>query len=262
MKIFGKQIEKTITHRFQGGWIKRGFVQHPVDTRTTSQINDNLEIYAKQIPEIQKFSTEIKNLLPEQKTLISDIIERAVAKPMLGIDIKYKETGLLEKTILDVIEAAKINPESLSFLQTILNNTDMLSAKYSISQITKQLKNREIKEQFKAAKELVPQIAEQTLNGNYMASLKNEQTFVNFLNTLLTPQAKPEKIKLFKDVQKVADKLDNANPIYLDDFVQSETPIEKIKDNLKTLPEVANVFKTKNKELNTTEYLIKNTNLY
>lgn len=263
MKILGNQIEKTITHRFRSGWQKFGHCQHPADTRTATEINNNLDVYAEKHPEIQKFIKELKNLSPEHKALTSDVIERAYEKPLLMTDINFKENKMLEKILSDIIEAARINPEALGFLRTVLNNTDTMGAKYAMACMSGGiLKNQSLGKQFEAAKDLVPQIAEQTLSGGYLGTFEKEKNFMDIIKTIINKNSKPENIRLFKDAQKAADPFDNAQPIYIDSFVQSEAPLERIKDNIKTLPDVAQIFNKAGKELDTTEYLTKNVNLY
>ena len=267
MAIFCNQTVKSIVSRYAGGWRKKGFVQHPTDTRTAAEIKTNLEVYAEKMPEVQKFIKELKQLSPQHMTLASDIIERSNEKLFLMTDInlkkQYKGKSPLERLLADVIEADKTNPEALSFLHTVLNNTDSLGAKVALYEMSGGiLKNKEVAKQFEASKDLIPMIGKQTLDGGYTGTFEKEKTFMDFIKVLINPHSQPEKIKLFKEVQTTADSIENIKPIYIDSFVQSDTPVSTIKNNLKTLPDVANLFKSAGKELNTTEYLTKNVNLY
>lgn len=267
MHIPSLQNAKKLTNRFNlGGWQKHGFVQHPEDTRTIEQINDNLEIYANKIPEVQKFIKEIRSLSPQNKALLSDVIERAEYKPLLMTDIdmmqKNQGTSILERLISDIIEAAKSTPESLDFLKTVLNNTDSVGAKYALTEMSGGiLKTKDVAKQFEVSKDLVPIIAKQTLDGGYLGTFEKEKNFMDFIKVLINPMSKPENIKLLKEVQKKADNIENAEPVYIDTFVRTNTPVEKIKENIKTLPDIAKLFENAGKNLDTTEYLTKNTNI-
>lgn len=262
------QTVKNLTYRFNhGGFEQMGFVQHPKDTRTAEQINNNLEIYAKQIPEVQKFIEDLKKLSPENKALVSDVVERANENLLLmtDIDLKHKINGqsILEKLLGDIIAAEKTTPESLNFLKTIINNTDSHTAKYALAEMSGGiLKNKEVAKQFEASQEAVPLIAKQTLNGGYLGTFEKQKNFMDFIKVLINPKSKPENIKLIQDVQKTVDNLENAEQVYLDTFVRADVPVEKLKENIKTLPIAADLFKKAGKNLDTTGYLTNNTNLY
>ncbi len=280
MKIFNKLInlqvknvtrtvEQNITRRWGGGFEAMGHVVHPADNRTASQISDNLEVYAQSVPAVRNFISDLRNLSFEHKALVSDVVERANSTAMLMTDIRLTaidpKTGKshLENLLGDIIYASKNNPYALSFLQQVLNNTDLSAAKYSLFSMSGGiLKNTALAKHFAAAKSAIPMIAEQTLSGGYLGTFEKEQNFINFIKVLINPSAKPQNIELLNELKKTVEPLKNLKNIFLDTFVNSDVPVEKIKDNISTLPAVNEMFVHSGKLFDVNEFLAKNVNLY
>lgn len=278
MNFFGKnllpnaqktaqEIKHTLTRRWGGGFETIGHVKHPTDTRTIEQISDNIEAYAEKIPQVKNFIKDLRTLTPQHKALVSDVLERANETVFLMNDINMWKPvngkSAVDVLLGDIIEASKTNPEALEFLQTVLNNTDTTAAKYALVEFCGGvLKNNNLSKQFGASKVIVPRIAEQTLSGGYLGTFEKEKSFMDFIKVLISPNSKPQNITLLENAQKMLEPIKNADSLYIDSFIRTDTPIEHLKDNINTLPQVAQLLKNVGKSLDSTAYLTKNVNLY
>jgi hypothetical protein len=115
---------------------------------------------------------------------------------------------------------------------------------------------------FEATKPLIQPIAEQTLSGGYLGTFEKQQNFTSFIKNLLTPKSNPEKIALIPKLCEATDKVQNATfAIDLDKFVQSNSSIKQVEENLTILPKVAQNAANNGKMINVVDFVNNNVNL-
>ncbi len=247
------------------GWNTLGAVKHPKDTRTVDELKDAIKTWALANKEVKEFLPHLNDMNPKHLGLVADTIELANRKACLPNDINLKSQTSAGKTLLGVLldmipVASKNNPNAVEFAQEVINNTDSITSKYFLWQLTgSPFLNKDYAEYFKAATPLVEIFAKSALEHPKIYSYENQMNFMNIIENVVNKDADIEKVGLLKPIyEKIKDK----GYIILDKFVTGKTPIEKIKDNLSTLDKVADLFHKNGKLLDAGEYLTKNTNLY
>lgn len=263
-KLMAIKLTNPIT-RLSNGWNIMGAFKRQADTRTAEELTESIKLWANQNPEVKAFLPHLKEMNQKHLGLVADTIELANHKAL-----RYNDVNMLGKTsagksllgvLLDIFpKASKENPNALDFAQEVINNTDAVTSKYFLWLTTGGvLHNKNVAEHFKAAKPLVEIFAKQTLNPPNPMTFDNQNNFMFLIKNVINESADVEKVKLVKDAFHA---IDEKGYMYVNDFVLSKTPIGKIQDNLKSLPQVADMFKANNKLLNAGEFLEKNTNLY
>ena len=264
MSLFNSVVKHTPTFRF-GGFQPMGASTKPVDKRTTEQLLENIEYFAESNPEVARLKDELKSMNPKHLGLVSDICELANKHELLNTNIDMKKLVANGKSLFAALieklpKASKENPEVLNFTQEVINQTDSTASKYILASIVELFEHPEASKHLAAARPLVKDIAEQTLSGGYLMDYSKEKNFVNLIATLINSNAKPEKIALIPKLTKAADKIPGKNAIYLDSFVKSNTPIKQVEENLKILPQAAEMFAKEGKTFNITGFVNHNVN--
>lgn len=268
-KTVAKSIEKPVNRVFTSGFEQMGARKLAPDTRTTEELVQTIDYYTERIPELKQFAQEIKGLKPKHMGTIADTMELSSYQEMLPInismaDMSQRGVSYRQAIIEDMIEASKTNPEAMELADAIINNTDATTMKYAFRMMTGGvLKNKELAKNMQETAKIVPDIAQETLKGGYTMDYSKQQNFMDMIRTFVNPNAKPDKIgSMFKDLVPVVDKLDPSFTIYMDKFVNSSTPIQQIRENLKVLPDVVKMLGDKVRNFDVVDFVTKNTNLY
>ena len=272
MKIF-KQVtsvlpikEPQLTRRlFNGGWETMGYVEREPDTRTAEQLLENIDYFAQKCPEVAQFRDELKAMEPKYLGLVSDICELANHNESLNTAINIRKPAFNGKSLFQFLleklpKASKENPASVLLSQEIINNTDAIAAKYALGELSPLYECKEAAQHIEATIPLVRDIAESTLHGGYMMDYSKEQSFVNGIKSLISPNVLSEKLQMLSKVIKIAEK-SNATLCQIDafPFVTNNTSINTIIENLKTFKELDKYME--GKTINLTEFLEKNVNI-
>lgn len=256
------------TLRFNQGFERMGAYTKPADTRTTEQLLENIEYFAKRNPEVAQFKNELKSMNPKHLGLVSDICELANNVEMMPQSIniqklRFKDGKTLFGYLMEQLpKTSKNNPDALEFTQEVINQTDSTASKYFLADFAKIMEAPEASKHLAATKPLVKDIAQQTLKGGYLMDFVKEKNFMNFIKLLINPKSNPEKIAMIPKLAKAADEIPGDNMLYLDDFVRSNTPVKQVEENINVLPNVAKMFAKEGKTLDIVDFVNHNTNLY
>ncbi|MBS4760144.1 MAG: hypothetical protein KHX03_05555 [Clostridium sp.] len=268
-KILQETIKKPVNRLFTDAFEQMGAITRKPDTRTKDELVQTIDYYTQRIPEMKEFAKEIKTLNPKHMGTIADTLELSTHKEMLPtyINLGAKTTNGVsyrEVIVKDMIEASKTNPEAMELVDAIINNTDSTTSKYALGMMSGGiLKNKELAKHMQETAKIVPDIAQETLNGGYTMDYSKQENFMDMIKTFVNPNAKPEKITaLFTDLAPATDKLKANFNIYMDKFVNSSTPLEKVKENIKVLPDIVKMLGEKVKDFDVVDFVTKNTNLY
>ena len=262
-----RPVNRLFTEAFQ----KMGAVSRKPDTRTKEELVQTIDYYTERMPELKRFSEEIKGLNPKHMGTIADTMELSSYRAMLPINIdmsKISSRGVSyrQAIIEDMIEASKTNPEAMELADAIINNTDLTTMKYVLSVMTGGiLKDKNLAKQMQETAKIVPDIAKETLRGHFKMDFAEQESFMDMVKIFVNRDAKPDKItSLIKDLSAAVDNLagDMNFNIYMDKYVNSNAPIEKIRENIKTLPDVVKMLGDKVKNFDIVDFVTKNTNLY
>ena len=125
------------------------------------------------------------------------------------------------------------------------------------------MKDKGLAKQMQETAKVIPDIAKETLDGGYLMDYSKQENMLNWLKVMINPQTKPDKItSLFKDVVSFTEKRPEQFGIDVNKFLTSNTPKEKIQENLKILPDVLKMLGDKIKDFDIVDFVTKNTNLY
>ena len=257
--------EPQLTRRlFKSGINEMGHVKREPDTRTTEQLLENIDYYAKRCPEVAQFEKELKAMNPRHLGLVSDICELANYHERLytGINIKtlLAEGKSLFQFLLEKLpKASKENPSAVELSKEIINNTDSIAAKYALSSLSPLYECKEAAKHIEATIPLIGEIAEATLKGGYLMDYSKEQKFVNSINSFISPDVAPEKLQLLSMIIKAADKSKAECQINAFPFLRNSTPVETITRNLETFKKLDEYMEGKTIDL--TDFLEKNINI-
>ena len=257
--------EPQLTRRlFNGGWETMGHVKREPDTRTTEQLLENIDYYAKICPEVAQFKDELKSMNPKHLGLVSDICELANHHEFLNTAINIKKPAANGKSLFQFLleklpRASKENPASVDLSQEIINNTDATAAKYALGSLSPLYDCKEAAQHIEATIPLVSDIAESTLKGGYLMDYSKEQSFVNGIKSFISPNVLLEKLRMLSKILKIADKSNATCEIDAFPFVTNNTPISTITKNLETFKELDKSME--GKTINLTEFLEKNVNI-
>lgn len=268
-KVFKQVVEKPVNRLFTGGFEAMGAISRKPDTRTKDELVQTIDYYTQRIPEMQEFAKEIKTLNPKHMGTIADTLELSTHQEMLptAINLGAKASNGVtyrKAVVKDMIEASKTNPEAMELVDAIINNTDSTTSKYALGMMSGGvLKNKELAKQMQATAQVVPNIAKETLDGGYTMDYSKQENFMDMIKTFVNPNAKPDKIKaLFTDLAPATEKLEPNFNIYMDKFVNSSAPMEKVKENIEVLPDVVKMLGDKANDMDVVDFVTKNTNLY
>ena len=257
--------EPQLTRRlFLDGWEQMGHVKREPDTRTTKQLLENIDYFAKKCPEVAKFAKELKEMNPKHLGLVSDICELANNYEFLNTAIDIRKPAKNGKSLFQFLLeklpiASKENPASLELSQEIINNTDATAAKFALGSLSPLYDCKEAAQHIEATIPLVSDIAESTLNGGYTMDYSKEQNFVKLINSLISPSVLLEKLQMLSKITKIADKSKAMCEIHPFPFVTNNTPMGIISKNLETFKKLDEHMD--GKTINLTEFLEKNVNI-
>lgn len=257
----GPQLTKRL---FNGGWEAIGHVKRKSDSRTTAQLLENIDYYAKKYPEVSLFKEELKKMNPKHLGLVSDICELASNNEMINTSIDIRKPILNDKSLFQILleklpKASKENPASIELSQEIINNTDSIGAKYTLGALTSLYDCKDAAQHIEATIPMVSEIAEVTLNGGYTMDYSKEREFVKALDSFISPNVSLEKLKLLPNIIKIAENSNAICQLNAFPFLTNKSEISKILANLE-------IFKSldknmQNKSINLTEFLEKNVNM-
>lgn len=254
-----------------GGWQQMGAVTREADTRTTEQLLANINYFADRLPEVAQFRKELKAMKPEHLGLVSDICELGTRMDMLNTNIDMRKPVQNGKSLLALLIeklpwASKENPEMLNFAQEVINQTDTTASKYFLGSFVGVFEHPEAGRHLAATKPLVKDIAQATLRGGYTMDYSKEQKFVNALNSFINPSVDPEKIKVVDETLKAVDRLPESVNLSCNvdgtAILNSKTPVEQMRENLETFSQIAEGLSEKTQEINLSDFVTKNVNLY
>jgi len=262
-KLIGK--EPQITRRlFDGSWDLMGCIKREADTRTTEQLLENIDYYALRCPEVAQFKNELKSMNPKFMGLVSDICELANHNELLNASINIKKPIPNGKSLFQILmeklpKASKENPESLELMQAVIDNTDPIAAKYAMSSLSSLLECKDVAPHIKATVPLVHDIAESTLQGGYTMDYSKEKNFVNGLFGFMHPRVILEKLQLFPQILRAAEKSKATCEIDAFPFLTNATPMKRIVENLEAFKKLEG--NMEGKTINLTDFLENNVNL-
>lgn len=241
-EAFASNVEK-LPNRFNQGFMKMGIVERTPRNNSTSEIIGSIQAYAKETPEIADFAKHLNELNPKHLGLAQDIIDLSKTKEMLPTHIDIAPKTDNGKSIVGMIlnrlpEISKKNPAALDLTETVFNNSDTINSKYFLCKLFGfNLENMgSLSKQLNATKEIIPEIAQDTLDGGYTMDYSKNKEFFEFVKALSSEDAKPENVKMIRPIMNAINKLcKNCQPICdLNEIKTGDTKV--IKKNMEALP--------------------------
>lgn len=267
----GSQLAEKAKPSFRfGGFEHMGAFTREADTRTTDQLLANIDYFAERLPEVAQFKKELKSMNPKHLGLVSDICELGSRMEMLSTNINIRKPASNGKSLFEFLveklpKASKENPQMLDFSQEVINQTDSTASKYFLGSFAQLFEHPEAGRHLQATKPLVKDIAQLTLRGGYTMDYSKEQKFVNALSSYINPSVNPEKIEVVAESMKVVEKLpDSVNltcSIDGDAILNSETSVQRMRENLETFSQIAEPLSKQTNEMNLSDFVINNVNL-
>lgn len=264
-----EKAKQPINRLFDGGWQQMGAITRGTDTRTASELKHTIDAYVQRIPEIATFADDIKKLNPKHMGTIADTIELSQYHEMLPTNIDLKKVGsggvsYRDAIIKDMVEASKTNPEAMELVDAIINNTDSITAKYALAEMSGGiLKNKDVAKHMQETAKVVPDIAKETLGGGYLMDYSKQENFMTWIKEMVNPDTKPDKITgIFKDLIPLTENLPQTFIINVNKYLISGAPKEKLAENYKVLPDVVKMLDGKAEKIDVVDFVTKNTNLY
>jgi hypothetical protein len=236
----------------------------PKDTRTTEELLSNIDYFAKNIKDVAEFKNELKSISPKHLGLVSDICE--LSSSQNGKTLKQPTiTGKsILSRILEILPiASKKNPNSLDFAQEVINQTDSKTSIYFLTSHLRMFILPEASERFALTKPFVKDIAEATLSGGLHKGFTSEQKFANVVDQFVSPSVKIKNLKMLSKISKASEKAP-LKTCYINpsQILHTDVPIKTMEENLKTFNKIAPELAKTTDEINLTEFVTKNTNLY
>ena len=266
-KIIGKISEQAEPVFRFGGWEQLGAQVRPKDERSVEQLYATIDALAERNPSVKEFVKDLKSMNPKYLGLAADTMELGSRSEMLMTNIDMNkvspQTGksLLQHLLGIYPKASKENPQALDFAQEVINNTDTLTSKYFLADLNGIFEVPQAAKHLEALKPMIKPIAEATINGGYLGTFEKQKNFVNLINGILTPQAKPEKISLLPKLCEIVDKAKGTYEIILNKFVQSNAPLRQVEQNLEILPRVLQNAEKQGKSIDIVDFVNNNVNL-
>lgn len=258
----GKELKPVL--RF-GGWQTIGAQTRPADTRTASQLLENIEYFAQKNPEIAKFKNELKLVNSKHLGLVSDICELGSHNELMsqGIDMNVLKSNDGKSLLASILEklpkASRENPQAMEFTKEVIDHTDTTASKYFLADFGGILGCPQAAKHLEATKPLVKDIAKETLNG-YKMDFENERNFMNTIRSFVDPTAKPEKIAMVKEILKSVEALPDRDMVHIDRFIRSDAPATQIRANMPQLKHASDMACKRGDWLNIDEFLTTNVN--
>lgn len=269
-KISAKFSDEAIKlpNRFTCGFMPMGAVKREPRTNTAEELASSIRAYAKENPEIAEFAKHLEEMSPDHLGLAHDVIDLARTRQMLNTNINLLKIQDDGKSIMGRIlsmfpETSKKNPGAIELTETVINNSDATNSKYFLASLfSNDLPNLgHLSEQMKAVKELVPQIADQTLSGGYTMDYSKEANFFKFVTEMCRPDAKPENLRLLSKVLDMIDSIAKKTQPSVDGVEFAVGNPQIIKKNMDVLPNLLNNAEVQGKSVDVSGFLTKNVNL-
>ena len=257
--------EPQLTKRlFTGSWEAMGHIKRGIDTRTTEQLLENIDYFAKCCPEVAQFKDSLKSMNPKHLGLVSDVCELATRHEMINNAIDIRKPSSNGKSLFQFLMeklpiASKENPAAVELTQEIINNTDSIGAKYTLGALSNLYECKEAARHAEATIPLVSDIAEATLNGGFTMDYSKERNFVKALGSFISPNVSLDKLKLLTEVNKIAENSNAVCQLNAFPFLTNKTEMSKILANLETFKCLDK--NMHGKSINLTEFLEKNVNM-
>lgn len=258
-------IKEPVRRLFVSAFQPMGAVKRDIDTRTYGQLQDTIDAYAQQIPEVKEFAKELKTLNPKDLGTICDTIELSnyhafLSQVEANLDRVYSKT-LKEKLLGQMVKSSKENPEGMDLVNSIINNTDSTTSKYALHVMSGGVLNdKNLARQMVATSKVVPEIAAETLQGGYTMDLSKQERFMNFIKIFVQPDAQPDMIKfLFKKLVPFTDQRPQNEVFNIDvpAFVNSKADVEDVAARLKMVPKFLENIGDKFRDFDIVEFLTK-----
>jgi hypothetical protein len=268
MSIFKKaaiEYNPNLTRRiFTGDFAIMGHIKRKPDTRTISQLQENIDYFANKYSEVAKFKDELKAMNPKYLGLVSDICELAGDYELINTAIDIKKVASNGKSLFEFLmeklpQASKENPVSLELSQAVIDNADSTASKYALGYLSPLYDCKQGAEHIKATIPLVDKIAEATLSGGYTMDYSKENKFAKGILSFISPSVKLEKLKYLSEIIEYTNNTNSFSFIGAFPFITNETPMTKIKENMEIFKKIDK--NMAGKEINLTEFLEKNVNL-
>lgn len=171
-----------------------------IDKIQASVLRGELLRYSLFSKEVKENVVSLKKSNPKYLQLIVDIIKISMTQ-LNGVDVIVPLKVLLPQ----LNEASFYNHEALDFTVEVLDNADILTAKYYLSYLAAGiLSNKELKKQFCAAIPFVKYIVS-SLPKNSDTNLARQIEFMNALKVIINKNASSEKIAILPKLKYLAD---------------------------------------------------------
>ena len=250
----------TFIPRFNKGFEAMGAVKRPKDTRNLGELVSTIQHFSSGVKEMP----DIKKINPRHLGLFADTLELAQRHEMMNGNINFNAKFSNGKTILEQLlqkmaAASKNNHKGLDFASDVINNTDTIVSKRFLAELSASdvLEKAETSGKFEAARALIPDIAKSTLKPPYFVN-NSLDDFMLFIKILTSPNAKTDKVALLKNFADTVSKSFKTNKqIDVAKFVNSNAPLERTAENIKTLEQLAPI----EKNLDVTDFVLNNVNL-
>lgn len=247
--------------RFEG-WEPIEFPKRLPDTRTVEELKGTIEAWSRRLSEVKDVLPELKNMNPKHLGLVADTIELS-QKPatffkdvdMMALDkeLNINPLGVLMATFPII---SKKNPNAMDFAQKVVDTAGKLMSKFFLKSAAEYdlLIRNGVDQNYKNAIPIVKPLIEESLTTPLGEEFARQEGFVYRVGILIDKDARLEKISLLEDVyKKISYKF--SMPFDIIDFVKSDTPVDIINENLKSIDRDLNWCYSFGKLMDINEYL-------
>ena len=256
-----------VTRLFQGGSERIDYVKRDPDNRTLKELKDTISAYSDKIPVVEKLASKIKELPKQHMGIVADTIELSQYSQLFAADVNLNQEqdgrNLLETILNSMIMASKYNPAGLNLIESVINNTDMLTSKFALY-ITSYglILNNKLATHMEETAKVIPEIAQDTLISHNIFDFSERIDFMKTIQSMVSEKVIPEKItSYYRDIMSFARYIPQSFKADRDMYMTSKTPMSQIKENLKILPQILGSRPKPSKTFNLVEFVTKNTNL-
>ncbi len=218
--------------------------------------------------EIRTFLKQAGDIDPKHLGLAHDILDLGNIQELLNTNINLQTLLKNGKTVMgDLLSKfpaiSRKSPGAIELTETVINNSDTTNAKYFIQQLFGNDLDilGMVSEQMKATKDIVPDIAKQTLSGGYTMDYSKEFNFFKFIADFLRVDAKPENINLLSKILKTVDKFSHKSSPSIDGVEIALGNTKTIKDNMELMPQLLQNAEQSGQNIDLSGFLTKNINL-
>ena len=241
--IAGNRIKLPNRFTMKSDFLNIGAVSIKPRANSQEEILYSLKAYAKDNAEIADFLEHLDEMDNKYLGLAHDIVDLSNCNEGLIGNInmldKANENHSFMGHILSMLPiVSKKNPAALDLSQSVINNSDVINAKYFLINLFgfDLHKMSGLSEQFKAVKEVIPVIARDTLSGGYLMDYKKNKEFFEFVKFLASSDAKPENVKMLNEIMTVIQTLCKKTQPLCDLGSIKTADTATLKKNLEALP--------------------------